>query len=378
MAWYDTDWGYRKKFTSVDAQVVGTHDNFAWAIIRTDADLKTVANGGHVGKSDGTDFLVTSDDEVTKLDHEIVAYNGVTGKLWLYFRVPSLNTAGGDEFYLYYGNSGAADQQNKDGTWRSQFKGVWHLQESGNGTSQEFKDSSGNDNHGQGGEGTASETPTRVSGYSGFGEYAQDFDGTDDHIYIPYDSSLDMNNDICLSLWLKSDDPDAFNEIYAKTDGTDYDYEFYQSDGGSGNLGFFTDAQGEETSDNDSFDDTDWHHLYMGRSGLSTYFFIKDGVSIGSGALTGNFTSNNVESYIGRGLDGDDFNGLIQEVRIYNGGGNVNRALTEYNNIANQASFWTVGSEESAPGPGVLVNGITPGKVNSRPWAQLAKINSVG
>jgi hypothetical protein len=48
----------------------------------TDANLKTVTNGGGVGKSDETDILFTAFDGVTKLNHEMELYNGSTANSW--------------------------------------------------------------------------------------------------------------------------------------------------------------------------------------------------------------------------------------------------------------------------------------------------------
>ena len=40
-----------------------------------------MANGGNVGKSDGTDILFTSSDELCKLAHKLHSYNASTGQL---------------------------------------------------------------------------------------------------------------------------------------------------------------------------------------------------------------------------------------------------------------------------------------------------------
>ena len=54
----------------------------------TDANLKTVANGGSVGKADGTDLLFTASDGVTKLNHELEFYNPATGQVSAWVRCP--------------------------------------------------------------------------------------------------------------------------------------------------------------------------------------------------------------------------------------------------------------------------------------------------
>src|SRR6478752_7540342 len=68
-SWYNNAWTNRKPVTIDHTKVSGSSNlvNFPMLLSVTDANLKTVANGGSVGKSDGTDILFTSADGVTKL-----------------------------------------------------------------------------------------------------------------------------------------------------------------------------------------------------------------------------------------------------------------------------------------------------------------------
>ncbi len=61
--------------------------------------------------------------------------------------------------------------------WDANYVGVWHLDESGSGVLDEFVDSSGTGNHGQGGDGDSGKTPALTT--NGQIGNAQDFDGTD-------------------------------------------------------------------------------------------------------------------------------------------------------------------------------------------------------
>src|SRR5579862_418747 len=66
-AWYDTSWGNRKAITISHSQVSGSSNlsNFPVLVSTTDAQLKSVANGGGVGNSDGSDILFTTSDGMT-------------------------------------------------------------------------------------------------------------------------------------------------------------------------------------------------------------------------------------------------------------------------------------------------------------------------
>ncbi|MCW5981703.1 MAG: DUF2341 domain-containing protein [Bryobacteraceae bacterium] len=92
--------------------------------------------------------MFTLNDHATKFDHEIEHFSGATGKLAAWVRVPMLSSAANTTVYLYYGNSGATNQQNPSGVWEANYVGVWHL---GNGESTAanfYRDSSGGGNHG--------------------------------------------------------------------------------------------------------------------------------------------------------------------------------------------------------------------------------------
>lgn len=87
----------------------------------TDTDLKHTANGGKVGKTDGTDILFTSVDGTTKLNHEIESYSSSTGASIFWVQVPSLAKTSDTVLYIYFGNAAASDQQSVNSTWESNF-----------------------------------------------------------------------------------------------------------------------------------------------------------------------------------------------------------------------------------------------------------------
>src|SRR5207302_320806 len=58
---------------------------------------------------------------------------------------PTLSHTADTFMYMYYGNAGASDQQNKTAVWDSNYKGVWHLPD---GTTLNANDSTSNTVHG--------------------------------------------------------------------------------------------------------------------------------------------------------------------------------------------------------------------------------------
>ena len=119
-AWAQGAFGYRKAITVQSGKVSsGPHTDFPMLVSVTDANLRTVANGGRVASYDATnndprDIISRALDDTTcnvagggtnpcTLDHEIEKYNASTGELVAWVRVPSINNV--TAIYMYYGNS---------------------------------------------------------------------------------------------------------------------------------------------------------------------------------------------------------------------------------------------------------------------------------
>ena len=90
-----------------DADIV----NFPLLVELTDVDLG--ANSG----IDGDDLVFTAADGVTRLDHDIESWNGGTGALTAWVRLPLLSSSADTEIFLYTGNPLAQDQTDPIGVW---------------------------------------------------------------------------------------------------------------------------------------------------------------------------------------------------------------------------------------------------------------------
>ena len=107
-AWYNSSWTNRKAVTIDHTKISGNLANFPLLFSITDDNLKTVVNGGQVGRSDGADVLFTSADGVTKLDHELDSYNGSNGQISAWVRLPAVSSTTDTVIYVYYGNASGA------------------------------------------------------------------------------------------------------------------------------------------------------------------------------------------------------------------------------------------------------------------------------
>jgi hypothetical protein len=103
--------------------------NFPVLISGTYSYLATAANGGQIQNSSGYDIMFSSDAAGhNKLDYEIDSYNGTTGAVAYWVRVPVVSHTNDTALYMWYGNpSIATSQENRAGVWSNGYAGVWHF-----------------------------------------------------------------------------------------------------------------------------------------------------------------------------------------------------------------------------------------------------------
>ena len=166
--WYDTSWDHRNKITvSLNAVTSSDLSDFPVLISLTDSDF-TQAN------SDGSDFVFTSSDGTTVLDHEIEKFDSSTGELIAWVNFPTLPSSSATDIYIYY--EGNTSSVNSEDVWNDDYVVVWHLDQTSTGTSGEFKDSTSNGNDGRGGGGTdvgydSRRIPHVTDGQIGYGQH---------------------------------------------------------------------------------------------------------------------------------------------------------------------------------------------------------------
>jgi len=128
-------WQYRKSVTVDHDLVAGDLLGFPVLVSVVDSDLVVHA------QFDGDDVLFMDGVGVArKLFHEIEFFNGSSGELVVWVKVPVLSSGVDTVFYLYYGNPVCGSQQVPWKVWDSNYCGVWHL--------ADFYDSTLNSNDG--------------------------------------------------------------------------------------------------------------------------------------------------------------------------------------------------------------------------------------
>jgi subtilisin family serine protease len=345
--WYNLSWTNRKAVTIDHTKVSGGSSlaNFAVLFSTTDANLKSVANGGSVGKADGTDILFTAGDGSTKLDHELERYNASTGEVIAWVRIPSLANTVDTGLYIYYGNAAAANQQNPTGVWDSSYKGVWHLS---NGTVLNAGDSTANANNG---------SIAGAGARSGEIDGAGSFSGSSQYININNFAITDPYN-FTVEAWINPTDFANYDGIVGKTNSYlpapfdlylnqgDGKPVFYVGDGGS-HYGNLTGTAAPSTGA--------WSHIVVVASGspasvtLTQYL---NGAANGATTLT-NFTAADTNNSIKIASRNDVFTmfkGGIDEVRVSSAPRTAGWVTTEYKNQNSPSTFFAIGVQESSGG----------------------------
>ncbi len=340
-SWYSTGgtWTTRKQVTIDHTKVAGSASlsNFTVLVSLTDADLKTTANGGHVGKSDGTDILFTESNGTTKLSHEIEKYDGATGTLVAWVKVPTLSNSTDTKLVLYYGNSSASDQQDVANAWDTSYKGVWHLQNS-------FADSTSNDNDG-----------TNANTTDGSGKISQgrSMDGDGDRITMANTSSLKPTSGITVSMWLKRSTatqkwgakPLWFGSNSSSPWGA-YGFQFANQNSGQLSFHLADDTNGHDLYSSTNLANGTWYHVVGTFNGTSNKLYV-NGTEEASDSTT--FTLGNYDGSNGLGVgdkyqQGNEFAGDMDEVRVSNTAKSADWIATEYNNQNSPSTFLSLGS----------------------------------
>ena len=269
-------------------------------------------------------IAVTTSDGVTQCYVEIEKWDSANEEAWLWVKVPSVSSTTDTVLYLYYDKDhadntdyvGDIDSVPAQNVWDSHFKGVWHLTEdaSGTGTTDLYRDSTGNNNDG--------DDYISASGKSGKIDGGQEFDSTtDDRIEVSDSASLDITPNITIEAWVRWDSVTDYHTIVGKRDASSAEplanyalrsngdkIEFYHSYGSSWSI---------RTTDS-VLSAGVWYYVVATKaSGELAKIYLNGVEQTCSGGATNDLETNNVPLTIGAIYESSqEFDGIIDEVRI--------------------------------------------------------------
>jgi len=354
-------WSYRRSITVDHTKVSAPLTNFPVLVDITSVDLKPPKV-----RSDAYDILfMDGAGSANKLDHEIELYDSGTGHLVAWVKIPNLSSTTDTIFYLYYGNSGASNQQNPAGVWDSStYMMVQHL------TGGTHLDSTTHGNNG-----AVTGGVTQVAGKIGG---ADSFDGTSGYVSIPDSSSLNFGTGSFSltfwvnSIWGSSHTQDLVGKKTGTATGTDAGYKvvFSTTDsvGCSDSISDGTHYARLDTGTCPARGASAWYMytVVVDRTQQKMITYINgdpfgspspsmDITSIGS-------TSNTHTVNFGATPDnaGRWFYGMLDEVRIVNIPLTPDWIKTSYNSMNSPSTFYSVSVEQVPVSTVVTLNVVSP------------------
>jgi len=336
------DFEYFKDIIIDHTQVSGSNDliNFPLLISMFDSDLhnKTQPDGDDIAFNNGTTWLF---HEIELFDQ---TYNSTHAQLIVWVCIPKLSPFDDTIIRMYYGNSTMASQENKYGVWDSNFIGVWHL----NDASGPVIDSTLNKHDGV----VTGASLTSSAMIDGGYEFVRS--ETDYIEMLGTGNELQLEN-FTVEVWMKTPDSTVPDDYYIVTQSLYYDTEAWAinicDDTGHVNEGRFTIKISDDQQivySNSEITGNEWHHL-VGVRGSSQLFIYIDGLLANSimDNKPGQFIKSSKNVSIGSAItvDSEDYNGIIDEVRVSTTARSADWIRTEYNNQNDPNLFYSLGNE---------------------------------
>jgi hypothetical protein len=338
--------GYRKPITIDAALVTGSANllEFPVLISFTHLDLRTTANGGHVSHPSGYDIVFRAADGVTRLDFELESYDGASGTVNAWVRIPVLSYNVNTLLYVYYGNDQIlCSQENAAAVWDADYNGVWHLGES-SGTQ---RDSTAN-----GADGTTQGTVTQnVSGRIAGGD---EFEGPGSVSWIEVaDQSFPGNSPFTLEAWVY---PFSTRAEYVglltkgRTDPDPYWVGIWIAPGNVLSFGWGWDVgQSGNLEGTTTLPPGQWHHVTAVFDGTTQRLYYNGDPDPGSTPQANFYLDIPELSRIGGAANTQYLDGWMDEVRISRVARSADWIQTSYNNMSSPGTFFGLGAEEVGP-----------------------------
>lgn len=335
VTWWDIGWQRRIR---IDVNNLDQAAAFANQPVLVNLD-STIINYSHF-KTNGADIRFVASDDLTPLNYEIErwdATNAFSSQVWV--NVPSI-TASSEKsyFYMYYNNPAAVDGQNKTGVWTN-YWGVWHLNENPSGTAPQYLDSTANGRHG-----TVSATPpTRIVGVIGD---SANLSNSADFIQINTNLQPVIGNDSTFSCWMRTAQTGtastwtapAITGIEVSGSADDIFFGIIPNGVGGAPNGSIAIGVGNTWTANSNFviNNNAWRHLTITRSTTGATVFYVNGQQTNSGTGTsGTIAAGRIFDRIGAAVAGGNFNGQLDEVRIFNSVQNANKIRADFKYMMN-------------------------------------------
>ncbi len=330
-------YNYERNITIDHNQVAGNEDlfNFPVMINLTGQNyLRTVPNGD-IFSSDGYDIVFT-DESYNQLDHQIEYYNGTSGDLIAWVRLPILSASSNTVIKMIYGNPAVTSDPSVTTVWDSHYKGVWHL----NGTPL-------SDNTAY----NAAGTPYNSPGYTtGTINNSINLNGSSQYMQVNNAPHLNITGNITVSAWINMDTRNRDQKIAGNQIG---------DNGGGYKFGVYTTNKLEfeirttngtavlnrDVSGGTILGTNTWYYVAgVSSDVLDSIMTYVDGVPERPYQKNGTLAAGSDNLVVGKEPFSNQyfFDGRFDELRISDKVRSTGWLRTEYNNQGSPSSFYSV------------------------------------
>jgi hypothetical protein len=210
-----TTMGYNfERNISIDhTKVTGGSDlyNFPVLVNISSQDFLKNEPAGDITNANGFD-IIFADKDYNQLDHQLEYYNGTTGDLIAWVRIPTLSSSYNTEIKILYGNPQIVADPSVTTVWDSHYKGVWHLNDNNLDDATSF-DKAG--------------TPYNTPAYStGVINNSLELNGTDDYVVVLNDPNINFAGNITVSAWVWMDTGGRDQKIAGNQNNSSGGYKF--------------------------------------------------------------------------------------------------------------------------------------------------------
>ena len=342
-----------KATLTIDYTKCGTANStdFPVLVSFTNADFKTVANGGKVQNASGFDIAFYSDAALTTPVFWLIErYIPTTGECIFKCKIATLSASANTLFYVAFGDASIATfQSTSTSVWDSNFKGVWALSD---GTTLSATDST-----------IVASTAaiTAATAIAGKIDGGASFNGTSAKINVTPAAGLDFSGagSISIETWCKAASLPATQILVSKMHTTNDQIAYLLYFTSTGKVGFQTTSgatahQWQTTATPIAVGN--YYHIVLTYTwdattgGASIKCYIDSTSTAGTWTIgTGNvtFTNNNKNiffaqlDYAGLPLP---LNGELDEIRISNTTRSQSWVTASYNNQNVPSTFMTMGT----------------------------------
>ena len=182
-------YGYERDITIDRTRVSGGSDLFSFPVLinLSGQTFLRTSPTGQITSTNGYDIIFT-DNNYNKLDHQLEYYNGTNGDLIAWVRVPVLSLSANTVIKILYGNLQVTTDLSTTLVWDSNYKGVWHLD-----------NSSLNDFTSYARAGTPYNTPTYNTGRI---NNSIVLNGSNQYVEVINDPNINFAGNITISAWV--------------------------------------------------------------------------------------------------------------------------------------------------------------------------------